>query len=80
VISHHQAAMLRMFERGWAFRLYNERRGSWLTYWALVRKDLICDRDSLALHGGRPVVRVKLTEKGKKELEKYNRREKKNNA
>jgi hypothetical protein len=80
MLSHHQAAMLRMFERGWAFRLYNKRPTSWLTYWALVRKNLICDRDNLALHGGRPVVYVKLTEKGKKELERYNRKEEKSNG
>ncbi len=70
MISHHQAQMLAMFERGWGFRLFNDRPGSWCTYWSLVRRKLICDRKTVE-HAGRPVAMVSLSKMGKRELEKY---------
>lgn len=36
--SQHQLHMLRMFDKGWKFKLFNECRGSWNTYWVLLRK------------------------------------------
>jgi hypothetical protein len=36
--SPHQLYMLKMFDKGWTFNLYNKRPGSWNTYWVLLRK------------------------------------------
>jgi hypothetical protein len=36
--SPHQLYMLKMFDKGWVFNLYNKRPGSWNTYWVLLRK------------------------------------------
>ena len=36
----HQLHMLAMFSKGWRFRIFNKKRGSWNTYWALRRKGL----------------------------------------
>ena len=33
--------MLRMFSKGWRFKLHNNVKGSWNTYWALRRRDLV---------------------------------------
>ena len=73
VISHKQAQMLAMFEKGWGFKLFNDRPGSWCTYWSLVRRKLICDRKTVT-HAGKPVCIPKLSEMGKKELQKHRKK------
>ena len=70
MISHHQAQMLAMFEKGWGFRLFNDRPGSWNTYWSLVRRKLICDRKRVE-RAGKPVTKASLSEMGARELKKY---------
>ena len=70
MLSHQQIRMLKMFERGWGFRLINERPGSWTTYWSLVRRKLICQRQTVT-HAGKPVVMAKLSETGKRLLDKH---------
>jgi hypothetical protein len=39
--SPHQIFMLRMFSKGWRFKLHNDRPGSWNTYWSLIRRGLV---------------------------------------
>lgn len=73
VISHQQAQMLAMFEKGWGFKLFNDRPGSWCTYWSLIRRKLICDRKTVT-HAGKPVCIPKLSEMGKKELLKHRKK------
>lgn len=70
MISTQQARMLMMFEKGWGFRLFNDRPGSWCTYWSLVRRKLICNRNTVT-HAGKPVAKAVLSKMGKRELEKY---------
>lgn len=36
--SPHQLAMLKMFAKGWRFKLYGNTAGTWRTYWALRNK------------------------------------------
>ena len=33
--------MLKMFSKGWRFKLVNNVRGSWITFWSLRRRGLI---------------------------------------
>jgi hypothetical protein len=62
-MTEHQLFMLRMFEKGWGFKLFNERPSSWITYWSLKRRKLI-ETSEYKKHKGKPVVMIKLTEKG----------------
>lgn len=59
--SPHQIHMLRMFSKGWVFRLRNKCPGSWNTYWVLLRKGW-CE------HVGEGNA---LTEKGRAVLARY---------
>jgi len=40
-LSPHQVFMLRMFEKGWGFKMFNSKPGSWMTYWSLRSRKLI---------------------------------------
>lgn len=40
-LSPQQVHMLKMFSKGWRFKLFNNVRGSWNTYWSLRRRGLI---------------------------------------
>ena len=40
-LSPQQIFMLKMFEKGWGFKLFNNRPGSWNTYWSLRKKGLL---------------------------------------
>lgn len=73
MISQQQANMLCMFEKGWGFKLFNDRSASWCTYWSLVRRKLICDRKTV-MRNGKLVCHPKLSEIGKRELNKYRTR------
>ena len=44
--SPQQLFMLGMFSKGWKFRIYNRKPGSWCTYWALRRRGLVHARDA----------------------------------
>lgn len=66
-ISPQQRFMLQMFADGWAFKLFNDRRGSWNTYWSLVRNGYIDHRQTVE-HAGKPVVTARLTDKGKQAM------------
>lgn len=41
MLSEHQYFMLRHFALGWRFKLVNDKRGSWNTYWSLRRRGLV---------------------------------------
>lgn len=66
-MSPQQLFMLRMFDQGWGFRLFNERRGSWNTYWSLKRSGYIKTKPAVE-HAGKPVVMAELTERGKRAI------------
>jgi hypothetical protein len=63
-LSEHQIFMLRMFEKGWGFKLYNERPGSWTTYWSLRRRGLLSSGQTVH-RAGNLVAVGRLTDKGK---------------
>lgn len=68
-MSPQQIFMLRMFEKGWGFRLFNDRPGSWNTYWSLIRRGYLgtgAFRDSPS----GPVAIERLTKKGRAVLAK----------
>jgi hypothetical protein len=66
-ITPHQAFMLKMFADGWGFKLYNDKRGSWNTYWSLVRRGLLTQSQTVKTSTNL-VARRKLTDKGKRAL------------
>lgn len=68
-ISPQQRFMLQMFADGWAFKLFNDRRGSWNTYWSLVRNGYIDHRQTVE-HAGKPAVTARLTDRGKQAMMK----------
>jgi len=37
-LSDHQIFMLKHFAMGWKFKQYNDKPGSWNTYWSLRRR------------------------------------------
>ena len=59
--------MLKMFEVGWGFKMYNSRRGSWMTYWSLRRRGLIGGGKTVR-RAGNLVAVDRLTDKGKEVL------------
>lgn len=68
-LSPNQIFMLRMFEKGWGFKLFNSRRGSWMTYWSLRTRGLI--GSGLTVHRAGNLVAVdRLTDKGREVLAK----------
>lgn len=69
-LTKHQAFMLKMFADGWGFRLHNERRGSWLTFWSLRRKGLISSGKTVEM-AGKPVAVDRLTLSGRQALTQY---------
>lgn len=69
-LSPNQAFMLKMFADGWAFRLFNNKRGSWTTYWSLRRRGLITPVETIRSRNNL-IACNKLTYEGRKELEKY---------
>jgi hypothetical protein len=66
-LSDHQVFMLRMFEKGWGFRLFNEKNGSWITFHSLKRKGLIKNGPTKIIKG-KPVAFDRLTDKGREIL------------
>lgn len=73
-LSPHQIFMLKMFEKGWGFKLYNNKPGAWNTYWSLIRRGYLGNGKTV-YQAGRLVAIDKLTEKGRaalKELKEKN--------
>lgn len=77
-LSPNQIFMLRMFERGWGFKLYNNKPGSWTTYWSLRRRGLLSMGDTISRSDGNMIAMDRLTEKGREALRKHEERENEN--
>ena len=69
-LSPHQVFMLRMFDKGWGFKLFNTKRGSWVTYWSLRTRGLL--GSGTTIHRAGNLVAVdRLTDKGKEALRNH---------
>jgi len=66
-LSPHQLFMLRMFEKGWGFKMYNSKPGSWTTYWSLRRRGFIGKGPTIH-RAGNLVAVDRLTDKGRAAL------------
>jgi hypothetical protein len=69
-LSPHQAFMLKMFADGWGFKMYNDKPGSWNTYWSLRRRGLIGSGPTVKTSTNL-VAKDRLTPSGRKALEQY---------
>lgn len=69
-LSPNQAFMLKMFADGWGFKLYNERPGSWNTYWSLKRLGLIETLPAVKTSTNL-IAKAKLTPRGRQALAKH---------
>lgn len=70
-LSQNQLFMLRMFERGWGFKLYNSKRGSWMTYWSLRNRGLIANGKTVRRSDGNLIAVDRLTKAGYEALRKH---------
>ena len=68
-LSNHQIFMLKMFDKGWGFKLFNDRPGSWNTYWSLIRRGYL-GRGKTVKRAGNLIAIERLTAKGRAALEK----------
>lgn len=68
-LSNHQLFMLRMFDKGWGFKMFNDRPGSWNTYWSLIRRGYL-GKGKTVKRAGNLIAIDRLTDKGRAELEK----------
>lgn len=68
-LSPHQVFMLKHFAVGWKFRLFNDRPGSWTTYWSLRRRKLV-DAGSVVTEQGRKVLAKELQLQARREARK----------
>jgi hypothetical protein len=68
-MSPQQIFMLKMFQDGWGFRLFNKKPGSWNTYWALKRKGYLKSGPCKQTPSG-PVAIERLSKKGAEALAK----------
>jgi DNA-binding PadR family transcriptional regulator len=59
--------MLKMFEKGWGFKMYNDKHGSWVTYWSLRRRGLLGSGETVS-RAGNLVAVDRLTDKGREAL------------
>ena len=66
----NQIFMLKMFEKGWGFKLYNERPVSWVTYWSLRRRGLLSAGPTKTRTDGNLIAECRLTKKGREVLRK----------
>lgn len=74
-LSPAQIFMLKMFEKGWGFKLYNTKRGSWMTYWSLRTRGLIGSGPTVK-RGDNLVAVDRLTDKGRQVLAAIKEKEK----
>jgi len=72
-LSPHQIFMLRMFEKGWGYRLFNDRQGSWQTFWSLKRRGLLKSGETKTV-AGKPVAVNRLTDAGREALRQHDSR------
>lgn len=68
-LSPNQIFMLKMFDKGWGFKLFNSKRGSWMTYWSLRTRGLIGSGPTVK-RGNNLVAVDRLTDKGRAVLAK----------
>jgi hypothetical protein len=68
-LSPHPLFMLKMFEKGWGFKMFNSKRGSWMTYWSLRTRGLIGNGPTVH-RAGNLVAVDRLTDKGRAVLAK----------
>lgn len=73
-LSPHQIFMLRMFEKGWGFKMFNSKRGSWMTYWSLRSRGLLSNGPTVH-RAGNLVAVDRLTDKGREALEAVRKKE-----
>lgn len=69
-LSPNQAFMLRMFADGWGFKMYNDKPGSWNTYWSLHRRGYLSAGKTVKTSTNL-IAKDRLTEAGRKALAKY---------
>jgi hypothetical protein len=74
-LSQNQLFMLRMFEKGWGFKMFNSKRGSWMTYWSLRTRGLIGNGPTIR-RAGNLVAIDRLTDKGRAALAQAKEKEK----
>ena len=70
-LSRNQILMLQMFEKGWGFKMYNSRPGSWNTYWSLRRRGLLSSGATKRRSDGNLIAMDRLTIAGKQALQKH---------
>lgn len=70
-LSPNQLFMLRMFEKGWGFKLWNDKPGSWNTYWSLRRRGLLTSGETLRRSDGNLIAVNRLTKAGLDALRKH---------
>lgn len=68
-LSPNQLFMLRMFEKGWGFKMFNSKRGSWMTYWSLRTRGLLSSGPTVR-RAGNLVAVDRLTDAGRAALRK----------
>lgn len=74
-LSPQQIFMLRMFEKGWGFKMFNSKRGSWMTYWSLRRRKLLSSGKVVRRADGNLIAVDRLTKAGLEALRKYKEKE-----
>lgn len=70
-LSPNQIFMLRMFEKGWGFKMYNDKPGSWTTYWSLRRRGLLASGETIKRSDGNLIAVGRLTKAGRDALRKH---------
>lgn len=68
-LSPNQIFMLKMFDKGWGFKMFNDRPGSWNTYWSLIRRGYL-GKGKTVKRAGNLIAIERLTAKGRAALEK----------
>ena len=74
-LSPNQIFMLQMFEKGWGFKLYNTKPGSWMTYWSLRRRGLLNKGETVRRSDGNLIAVNRLTDAGRKALQDHRERQ-----
>jgi len=70
-LSPKQISMLCMFEKGWGFKMYNDKPGSWNTYWSLRRRGLLSSGKTVRRSDGNLIAMDRLTNAGREALRKH---------
>lgn len=75
-LSPNQIFMLRMFEKGWGFKMYNAKPGSWNTYWSLRKRKLLDKGETVRRSDGNLIAVNRLTNAGREALRKHEEKDK----